>query len=79
MILPTIFDTPNRFTLSGVDLSNVPATPEQLATAARALSEDSLLVAGTIQRQPNAGPAGDGRVLVATQFYLPATPADGQR
>jgi hypothetical protein len=59
--------------ISNVDLSRVQATPEQRAAATEALFGESLLVAGTIQPQPGAGPAGDGRVLIASQFYLPVS------
>jgi hypothetical protein len=60
-----------RSTVSNVDLSRVEATPEQRVAATEAIVNGSLLVAGTIQAQPGAGPAGDGRVLVASQIYLP--------
>ena len=52
-------------------LTGVGATEEQLNAARQALANSSLLVTGSIQTVPNAGPAGDGRILVATQFYLP--------
>jgi len=57
-------------TVSDVDLSAVGATPAQVASAQQALSTGGLLVSGTIQPRPNAGPAGTGQTLVATQFYL---------
>ena len=58
-------------TLSSVDLSGVTTDRRALEAATRLMSTGSVLVAGTIFPQPNAGPAGGGRVLVASQFYLP--------
>ena len=71
----TAVNSPQHLTVSDVDLSKVGATTEQLDAARQALSTAALLIAGTIQLQPNAGPAGDGQILVATQFYLPAAAA----
>lgn len=64
----------DRTTVSDVDLSKVGATPEQLVMAQQALAGRGLLLAGNIEPQPNAGPAGEGRLLVATQFYLSPVP-----
>jgi hypothetical protein len=65
-----VVNTSQQTIVSDVVLSKVGATTGQVAAAMQALSTGSLLVAGTIQPQPNAGPAGTGQVLVATQFYL---------
>jgi hypothetical protein len=67
-----LVNTSETTAISDVDLSRANATPEQRAAAMEALASGSLLVEGTIQAQPGAGPAGDGRVLVASTFYLPA-------
>ena len=64
-----LINTAESLTFSGVDLAAVDATPAERAAAQAALNGPGLLVAGQISNQP--GPAGDGRVLVANQFYLP--------
>jgi len=63
----------DRASVSDVVLAGVGATEEQLSAASQMLASGSLLVTGTIQIVPNAGPAGEGRALVATQLYLPVT------
>jgi len=63
-------ETTRRTTLSDVDLSRVSAHPESLVKARLALARGGLIVAGTVRVVPDVGPAGDGRVLVATQFWL---------
>jgi len=63
-------ETTKRTTLSDVDLTRVGGQPAFLGKAKRALAGGGLIVAGTVRVVPDAGPAGDGRVLVATQFWL---------
>ena len=60
--------------VSDIDLSNVGASFEQLAGAQSALAGSGLLVAGAIEPEPDAGPAGEGLVFVASQFYLEFAP-----
>jgi hypothetical protein len=56
-------------TLSGLDLSRVGATPGQLEAAQQALSAGALLATGKLTNP--TFPAGTGRDLVASQFFLP--------
>jgi hypothetical protein len=64
--------TSRRVTLSGIDLSAT-GTPPALERRIRALlARGGLYLAGTIRVVPDEGPAGDGRTLVATAFWLPA-------
>jgi len=70
-----VVNSPERLAISDVDLSQVGASPEQISAAMRALSTSSLLVAGSIEPRPNAGPAGTGQTLVASEFYLPISSA----
>jgi Domain of unknown function (DUF6748) len=55
--------------LSDLDLSGVRA-PTLTARARATLKRGRLLVAGVVRAVPDAGPAGTGRVLAATQFWL---------
>jgi hypothetical protein len=68
-----VVSTSELMTVSELGLSNVGATPEMLAAANEALFTTGLLVTGTMHEQPAAGPAGDGRLFDATQFYIPVT------
>lgn len=56
--------------ISEVNLARTGATEEQRRAAEQAIHTSSLLVAGRNRTVPDAGPAGDGIKLVATQFYL---------
>ena len=59
-------------TVSDLDLRQVGATQADLLRAARALdTARGLLVTGAVHAVPDAGPAGTGRTLRATQFWLP--------
>jgi hypothetical protein len=55
--------------LSHLDLSGVRA-PTLAGRARAALEHGGLLAAGVVRAVPNAGPAGAGRALAATQFWL---------
>jgi hypothetical protein len=66
-------NTERSVSVSDVDLSSTGAPlPEQRAALAR-IRKGGLIAAGRIVREPNAGPAGPGRTLVASQFYVRAT------
>jgi len=55
--------------LSSLDLTGAAATADQEAAAQAALVDARLIAAGVTANIPNAGPAGRGRVLRATQFF----------
>lgn len=61
-----------RVTLSGVDLDGAEASIAAERRARRALASGGMYVAGTARVMPDEGPAGNGRTLVATQFWLPS-------
>jgi hypothetical protein len=56
--------------ISGVDLSQVKADREDVEAAYDALLNDELIAVGENQVAKEAGPAGDGLVMVTTQFFL---------
>lgn len=56
--------------LSDLDLAPARATASDLRRASRALATEGLLVTGVVRIAAQAGPAGDGRVLVARQIWL---------
>jgi hypothetical protein len=56
--------------LSGLDLAASGAAEKVIQAALGDVYAGSILVAGRNRTVPNAGPAGDGVELVATQFYL---------
>jgi hypothetical protein len=62
----------HRTTISGLDLSRTRTTLAERDHAREGITEGTVAVAGRIARVPNAGPAGTGRVLVASQFYVQA-------
>ena len=64
-------------TISGLDLSGVGATDDQLEAAHRALDAGRQLTAGDIRRDPLPRPdLPAGRTLTASQFYLPIEPLE---
>ena len=60
--------------LSGIDLSEVKATDEDLEAAWQALENDELIAVGKHRRVHDAGPAGKGLEFVASQFFLRVEP-----
>jgi hypothetical protein len=60
-------------TVSAVDLTGVIAPPEELDAARRLLVSSGLLVAGMIRPERRDGLGAEGRLLVASQFYLPVS------
>jgi hypothetical protein len=58
--------------VSGVDLSATGAGTEERRWAHVLIATRELVAAGAVERKPGAGPAGDGRVFVASQVYFPA-------
>jgi Domain of unknown function (DUF6748) len=56
--------------LSDVDLVRAGATSDDLDTAMRLIDTGGLLVTGTVVAVPDAGPAGTGRALQASQIWL---------
>lgn len=66
----TALETDRRRTLSEIDLTAAGASATDLRRAERALAAGGVLVTGAVRTVPNAGPAGAGRVLQATQIWL---------
>ncbi len=64
-----------RRTFSDLDLSGVGATKADLARALQAVDGSGLLVTGNVRLVSNAGPAGTGRTLRATQLWLATPPS----
>jgi hypothetical protein len=62
----------SRATVSQVDLSRTGASPGAQRRALTLVARGDLIAAGTIVAVPNAGPAGTGRALVASQLYTRA-------
>ena len=60
--------------LSGIDLSKLRTTHAERDHARDRIAAGELVAAGRIVREPDVGPAGAGRVLVATQFYVKVRP-----
>lgn len=64
-------ESARRVTLSDLDLTLVGASAEELAWVRKALPRAGVVVAGSLRIDIEAGPAGDGRTLVATQLWRP--------
>ena len=73
-IRATTLNSTRGLTLSDVDLSGVDAPPAGRRRALAQLERGELIVVGRVVVQPNAGPAGPGRALAASQFYTRAWP-----
>ena len=56
--------------VSGVDLSSVPANQDDLDAAWNALANDELIVVGVNVIIHDEGPAGEGKTLKASNFYV---------
>ena len=56
--------------VSRVDLSGTGAPPPEKRCVSVHIGTDRLIAAGRIAPDPGAGPAGTGRVFIATQFYI---------
>ncbi|HET9766173.1 MAG TPA: DUF6748 domain-containing protein [Thermoanaerobaculia bacterium] len=67
----TLLNTNRRGEISGVDLLGAGAPEASRNAAWTELGSGSILVAGRLRNVPDAGPAGAGVELVASQFYLP--------
>jgi hypothetical protein len=66
----TLLNTTSRKSLSGLDLAPAGATEAARGEALHDVATSSILVSGRDRAVPDAGPAGKGVELVATQFYL---------
>lgn len=62
-----------RTPISRLDLSSVRIPRAERDRARKAVARGELIVAGQIVADPDAGPAGTGRVLVASQLYVRAS------
>jgi hypothetical protein len=58
--------------VSRIDLSRIRTTLAERWHAREEIAEEGLIAAGTIVKEPNAGPGGAGWALVGTQFYVRA-------
>jgi hypothetical protein len=74
-LLEALLNTARRRTVSDLDLSRVGARAATVEAAWQQLRTDSILVAGRNVERPDAGPAGRGVALVATQIYLRVPPS----
>jgi hypothetical protein len=63
-------ETNRRMTLSELDLDGVGASPTDDERALRDLGRGGIIVTGRVRAVPDAGPAGAGRALRATQLWL---------
>lgn len=59
--------------VSVVDLSSTGASVAEQRAALARIANGGLIAAGRVVRVPHAGPAGTGRTLVASQYYVRAT------
>jgi hypothetical protein len=64
---------PRHAEVSGFDLAASGARAAERSAAVRRISKQGLIVAGRVVRVPDAGLAGPGRTVVASQFYVHAT------
>jgi hypothetical protein len=60
--------------VSEVDVSATGASASERRWARTRMATRHLIAAGKVVRKPNAGPAGTGRVFLASQIYFPARP-----
>jgi hypothetical protein len=65
-----VLETTRSVTLSDLDLDPVGAGPGDLRRARAAVTQGGLIVTGRVRTVADAGPAGAGRVLVATEVWL---------
>jgi hypothetical protein len=63
-----------RTNISRLDLSRIRTTRAERDHARERIANRELVASGRILRDPGAGPAGAGRVLVATQIYVKVVP-----
>ena len=70
----TALNTGRELTISDVDLSRTGASRAERQRALTLIAKGRLIVSGQIVVDRNAGPAGPGRTLVASQFYVRAYP-----
>jgi hypothetical protein len=67
-----VAESTRRQTLSSLDLRTAGALPALERRARAAVARTGLYAAGTIRVVPDEGPAGDGRTLVVSRFWLPS-------
>lgn len=72
-IQETVLNYPISRSIHGLDLSTSGAKPDRVDAGLQALGTTGLMAAG--DHRTITGPAGEGQQLVATEFYLPFTPA----
>ena len=70
----TLLNSGRHTNVSGIDLSRLRTTNAERDHARERIATGELVAAGRIVREPDDGPAGARRVLVATQFYVKVTP-----
>ena len=67
-------NTGRELNISDVDLSRTGVSAAERQRALTQIAQGRLIVSGQIVVDRNAGPAGPGRTLVASQFYVRAYP-----
>jgi hypothetical protein len=68
----TALNTGRELNVSDVDLSRTGASRAERKRALTLIAKGRLIVSGQLVVDRNAGPAGPGRTLVASQFYVRA-------
>ena len=69
-----LLNSGRHINVSGIDLSMLRTTHAERDHARGRIATGELIAAGRILREPDPEPAGAGRVLVATQFYVKVAP-----
>jgi hypothetical protein len=67
-----VLNSGRHLDISDVDLTPTRVDAVELGRAMKQIGSRGLVVAGRVVPDPDAGPAGDGRELVVTQFYVRA-------
>lgn len=67
-----VLNVGRHLNVSNVNLASTGAPAWERRAALAQIARPGLIAAGRVVRTPNAGPAGDGRTFVATQFYARA-------
>lgn len=67
-----VLNSGRHLNISDVDLTPTGTTAAERGRAWKLIASKGLIVSGRVVTVPDAGPAGDGRELVVTQFYVRA-------
>jgi len=72
LLRATVLNGTRSITLSGLDLGRAGATGETVTRAHAALARSGVLTVGSVRAGRKAGAGDTGRVLAATNVWLPA-------